>query len=294
VARYRKIDPRIWNDTKFCALSPDGKLVFLFLLTHVQLTAIGAMRGTIPGLAAELDFPERRFRAAIEPAIQAGMVEVNEGAHYIGLPKFLKYNEPEGPNSVKKAWAAALELIPECPERVALIRRCRNYLDTCTQEFKKALADDIWKAFAIPSDMASEMASRMPSGMATRIQEQEQELELEQELEKEQKEPPHIPLAGGFDRFWNSYPRKTAKAAAEKAWRKIEADESLLQTIISAIEQQRKSHEWTKDNGQYVPHPATWLNGRRWEDQVNIGNNSRGSYHKVEAEEGKYAAKYGG
>ncbi|MBO5837238.1 MAG: hypothetical protein J6Q92_05025 [Oscillospiraceae bacterium] len=41
-----------------------------------------------------------------------------------------------------------------------------------------------------------------------------------------------------------------------------------LDTLLSAIDRQKKSAQWTKDNGQFIPYPATWLNGKRWEDQV--------------------------
>jgi hypothetical protein len=54
MARYRKIDPRIWNDQKFRELSDDAKIVFFLLLTHPHMTALGAMRATVAGLAAEL------------------------------------------------------------------------------------------------------------------------------------------------------------------------------------------------------------------------------------------------
>jgi hypothetical protein len=48
VSRYRKLDVRLWNDTKFRALSDNGKLAFIFTLTHPGMTMIGAMRATIP------------------------------------------------------------------------------------------------------------------------------------------------------------------------------------------------------------------------------------------------------
>jgi hypothetical protein len=54
MARYRKIDPRIWNDAKFRALLDDAKFVFMLLLTHPHMTALGAMRATLAGSAAEL------------------------------------------------------------------------------------------------------------------------------------------------------------------------------------------------------------------------------------------------
>lgn len=53
MSRYRKIDVRIWNDAKFRDLSDNAKLVFFFLLIHPNITALGAMRATIAGLAAE-------------------------------------------------------------------------------------------------------------------------------------------------------------------------------------------------------------------------------------------------
>lgn len=91
-SRYRKIDPRIWNDEKFRTLSDDGKLVFLFLLTHPHMTALGAMRGIFPGLAAELDWSTRRFVSAAQESISREIVDLNGKASWIGIPNFLRYN----------------------------------------------------------------------------------------------------------------------------------------------------------------------------------------------------------
>ena len=71
----------------------------------------------------------------------------------------------------------------------------------------------------------------------------------------------------GFDEFWKAYPKKTAKKNAVNAWEKIKPDEELLKTILSALEQQKKSAQWRRDKGQFIPYPATWLNGKRWEDE---------------------------
>ena len=71
-----------------------------------------------------------------------------------------------------------------------------------------------------------------------------------------------------FGEFWGAYPRKTAKANALKSWLKIKPDKPLAQRIILAVREQAKSPQWTRDDGQYIPHPATWLNQRRWEDET--------------------------
>jgi hypothetical protein len=173
-ARYRKIDPRIWNDEKFRLLSDDGKLVFLFVLTHPHMTALGAMRATVPGLAAELGWKAERFESAAAETISQGIVEHCKEASWVGIPNFLRYNEPEGPNSVTKAWASALNLLPECHQKSRLIQRCRVYLEAKSQPFKHAIGKAIWDVF---SDTKSN-----PSG----IPEQELKPELEQDQEQEE------------------------------------------------------------------------------------------------------------
>lgn len=75
------------------------------------------------------------------------------------------------------------------------------------------------------------------------------------------------PSAAAFDRFWEAYPRRQGKEAARKAWAKIRPDDALLAEMLAALERQRASDQWRKDGGQFIPLPATWLNGRRWEDE---------------------------
>lgn len=77
-------------------------------------------------------------------------------------------------------------------------------------------------------------------------------------------------LADRFERFWAVYPRHIAKQNARKAFEKLNPDDELLTVMINAVEKQKQSEQWTKDNGQYIPHPATWLNQRRWEDEVSV------------------------
>ena len=69
-----------------------------------------------------------------------------------------------------------------------------------------------------------------------------------------------------FERFWKAYPRKVAKADALKAFEK-NVPGPLLETVLNALEKQKRSENWTRDSGRYIPYPATWLNGKRWEDE---------------------------
>ena len=49
-----------------------------------------------------------------------------------------------------------------------------------------------------------------------------------------------------------------------------------LTGMVKAIEVQKKSEQWQRDNGQYIPHPSTWLNQRRWEDEMEVKQKNDG------------------
>jgi len=80
-----------------------------------------------------------------------------------------------------------------------------------------------------------------------------------------------------FDVFWKAYPKKKSKPDALKAWKKIKEPKTTLALILSALECQKKSENWTKENGQFIPFPQKYLNQRRWEDEPdgNTRNDSR-------------------
>jgi uncharacterized protein YdaU (DUF1376 family) len=67
-----------------------------------------------------------------------------------------------------------------------------------------------------------------------------------------------------FDIFWKQYPRKVAKPNALKAWNRIKPDDDVLKKMLAAINHQGLSSREI----QFVPHPASWLNAQRWEDEI--------------------------
>ena len=97
--------------------------------------------------------------------------------------------------------------------------------------------------------------------------------EKRREENKDQKQDqkplsPDKPDDGMFSKFWSVYPNKKAKGSAEKAWIKIKPDQPLFERIIQAVMKQRASEDWVKDGGKFIPHPASWLNAKRWDDEI--------------------------
>lgn len=70
-----------------------------------------------------------------------------------------------------------------------------------------------------------------------------------------------------FARFWEAYPRKVGKDAARKAFAKRRPDDALLARMLAAIASQAAGEQWRRDGGQFIPHPSTWLNEGRWQDE---------------------------
>lgn len=158
MSHYRKVDVKIWNDEKFVSLSVEGKLGFIMLLTHPMMTALGAMRGTLGGIAEELccgdEGRREAFREGLRDVFRKGMAEADEKASLIVLPNFLKYNLPESPNVVK-AWVKAAELIPEGPLKNRTIQRAVGFAEAMSKGFAEAIPIAFRNAVSKASPKAS-------------------------------------------------------------------------------------------------------------------------------------------
>ena len=84
-----------------------------------------------------------------------------------------------------------------------------------------------------------------------------------------------------FALFWEAYPRKEGMQKAEEAFEKVVVP---IQDLLDAIDAQKKSPQWKKDNGMYIPHPAKWLDEKRWLDQTIMGtpNGAKGELGEEE------------
>ncbi len=77
-----------------------------------------------------------------------------------------------------------------------------------------------------------------------------------------------LPPELSFECFYEKYPKHISRQTAKKSWDRINPSEDLARTIFQRLEVHKQSEQWVKDRGQFIPHPATWLNQRRWEDEV--------------------------
>ena len=85
-----------------------------------------------------------------------------------------------------------------------------------------------------------------------------------EESKSKSKSRVRVEIDMGFDMFWNTYPKKVGKGKAEIAWKKHKPN---IDHVLQTLTWQKESKEWFKDNGAFIPHPTTYINGKRWLDE---------------------------
>lgn len=174
MARYKKIDVRIWNDAKFNALSSDARLIFLFMLTAPQTTMVGAVPVDKHTVSRILKFDDIRYGIGYKQLSEYGMLEYDEAGIY-WIKNFLKYNPPENPKVVI-SWSSLLDLFPECPLLIKIAKSVLKACETRGESYAKALHPEFKKLAKY------DIANGMPYGIAYGMPYQEQEQEQEQDI----------------------------------------------------------------------------------------------------------------
>ena len=87
--------------------------------------------------------------------------------------------------------------------------------------------------------------------------------EKEKEKEKE-KEYECTRARVCFDDFWEQYPHQVGRETAIEVWESMEVTPETMQQILDGLDRWKRSLEWAKDGGQYIPRPVKWLSEKRW------------------------------
>jgi predicted phage replisome organizer len=115
------------------------------------------------------------------------------------------------------------------------------------------------------------------------IRDKKQDLETKDKMQEESTELAALPANAGdngqqivsfeeqaFNEFWKLYPKKVNKKGAFTSFKRIKHLKTELPLILAAVEKFKASKDWQKDNGQFIPHPQTFINQERWKDQQEL------------------------
>jgi hypothetical protein len=278
MARYRKIDTRMWGDSKFRELSspqPSGKYLWMFLLTGPQTSNVpGLFHAGEMALAEELEWTVEAFREAFGEASSKGLVEADWKARVVWVPNAVRYNQPESPNVVK-SWRYAWDEIPECALKAEAHERLKAFMEGLGEGFAKAFAE----------------ACAHPSPNQEQEQEQEQISTFPQTAFADRRAAIAAtksakPSEAQLEKLYKLYPRKRDKLAAKinKAIAVVIAGDPdhaamPLEEALNYIAQRITlyAHCVQGRDRDYIPYPASWFNaGSFWDDERDWGNKQNG------------------
>ena len=105
---------------------------------------------------------------------------------------------------------------------------------------------------------------------ADRLEKQkaEQEAKANLEAKAKAKAESESQLLKKFELFWSAYPNKKSKKTAFEKFKRIDFKKTSFESIMISLEKQKQSDDWTKNGGQYVPMPQTWIFNERWTDEI--------------------------
>lgn len=245
---YGKVHTTFWSSSTMRKLSEDGRMLALYLLTSPHSTIAGVYRLPDGYVCEDLQWSSERVAKGFAELLANGFANRCETTKWVWICKHLDWNQPENPNQRKSALKVALAIPDECEWKQDFMRVCGPLLGADDQENVN------------PSGTVAK-------GLANQKQKQKQE--QKQDKQKSVRDPAGAQaLEDLFNRFWEAYPRKVGKDAARSAFAKRKPDEAMLTRMVTAIEAQKRTEQWQRDGGQYIPHPSTWLNQGRFDDVV--------------------------
>lgn len=199
---------------------------------------------------------------------------IGESALWI-VPRLWSYaaeNQPDGDFSKYSAEELAL-LLGYTGNAQAMLQALQ------TSGFIEGMAIHDWEEHNGYHRVFSERARKAANARWTGEEKKGQD----KNLALRQASPSNATSIDGFEEFWKSYPRRVGKGNAEKAWKKLGCGNH-LPLILTTVRAAKISPEWTKEGGQFIPHPATWLNRQGWHDEFTLHTNGAtshqpGAYH---------------
>jgi hypothetical protein len=258
MARYRKIDTRMWGDSKFRELSspkPSGKYLWMFLLTGPQTSNVpGLFHAGEMALAEELEWRVEDFREAFDEVFRKGLAEADWKARVVWVPNAVKYNQPESPNVVK-SWRYAWDEIPECGLKTEAHERLKAFTKALGEGFAKAFVE----ACAQPSPNQEQEQEQINTLPQTTFADTPAVLSNHSKTAK--------PSETQIERLYSPYPRKRDKLDAKKAIRKAvglvmagDADHPAMpvEEALDYLSQRVKCVRGCDPD--FIPYPATWFN----------------------------------
>lgn len=233
--KTRIIKTRIWSeDEKFSDLSVEAKLLFLYFITNERIGMSGIYECPTKKTKFEIGLTDNQYECAVNELTENKRVFFRDGWVYVVNAE--KHNNYRNGPTNEKAYQNEILSIPS---------HIKEYFDT-----------------TIDSTVDSSMYTNHKQET---INNKQETINNKSKIRNNKSELKEWKKSKSFMEFYNQYPRKKSPTAAFKAWNKLSEEDKV--TAKKSLVRHKYLKQWKKDK-TFIPHPATWLNQRRWEDEI--------------------------
>lgn len=256
---YGKVSPQFWigsTGKQLRAAGMEAQIVAMYLMTCPHANMLGLYYLPKLYIAHETGLGEKGASKGLARAIEAGFCAYDEASEMVWVFEMARYQIADQLKPDDKRCVGIQNEYNALPANPHLEPFFEKYAASFNLTKKRQESTQTASPIEAPSK-------------PHRSQEQEQEQEQEEHpcaSADARDRPGRATTSDGFEQFWAAYPKRVSKGAARKAWAKLKPSEQLLQAILAGIGRAKTSAQWLRDDGRFVPHPATWLNAEGWLD----------------------------
>lgn len=264
----RIVNTDFWEDGMVNdSFSPEDKYFMLYLMTNPHSKQAGIYKLNKKIAAFEMGYSPETVSSLIERfSTKYHRIIYSNETQEIAVLNAPKYNIVKGGKPVNDCIEKDLSQIKNRSLVYKMYNHLKNYFEQSDKPsiqqvgevFKKA-SNNFKESNEIDNDIDNDNDSIVGVSCNESYHESSDTMPKGVDVSPESK----------FEQFYSAYPKHVGKEKALASFKKIKPDDTLFEIILKAVASQSKTEDWTKENKKYVPMPATWLNGKRWEDEIN-------------------------
>ena len=256
--KYASITTSIWRSQKIRSLknSDRPRLLYFYFHTAPQCNSVGCYSLPIGYIATDLGWGEQQVSEAIDSLCEVKLVEWNDHEHLVRIVDFVIHDPPTNPKHAIAFVLTTFE-IPDCQEKLNLINELMAVPYCDNDPRLKGEFERLCKAYRKPLETQSLSLTR-----SLTLSQDSPSLRSGVSAKPKAKKQPESP---GFSEFYAIYPRHEARSTASKAYtRAVQVADA--KTILDGA--RRYADHRRGQDPKYTKHPATWLNGGCWADEL--------------------------
>lgn len=257
MAVYRQVMLSFWTDSFIDDnFSAEDKYFYLYILTNTHTTLCGCYEVSEQRIGKEMGLSTDSVMAIIERFSKTfDLIRYNHSTKEMLILKWSKYNWNASPR-FRVAVENELEKIKDQSFKEYLLRLLDGEeIDKSIYPIDRVMGENGNSEYPIDTNVivnVNDTVSVNSNSLTVK------------ETKRTRKKYEDTPE---FIRFWEAYPVHANKVGARQEFAKIDAP---LEVLLESIEMWKRTDQWKKDGGQYIPYPAKWLKERRWEDSPKV------------------------